>query len=57
MADSQAMIAFRKQCQDHYISFTLAICGLDRNVGVIANAAPDPDRDLIVGSGHPDCGN
>ena len=57
MTTCDALTDFQHLCQEYYTCFTLAVWGLKRNVDDLDAASPDKEKNLIVGSGHPDEGN
>jgi hypothetical protein len=56
MSTIQAITDFQHACQKYYICHTFARLGLADYAKKLASGAKEPDKKLIVGTGHPDAG-
>lgn len=55
--NSAALTEFQHACQQHFVCYTFALSGLEDHVGKLASIAADHEKNLIVGTGHPDEGH
>jgi hypothetical protein len=54
MATSQAITDFQLSCQKYFVCYTFSAAGLQEHAKKLASHSPDHDKQLIVGTGHPD---
>jgi hypothetical protein len=54
---SKAVTEFQHSCQRYYVCYTFSASGLEEHAKKLASIAPDHQKNLIVGTGHPDEGH
>src|SRR5438876_5259041 len=54
MATSQAITDFQRSCQKYFVCYTFTAAGLQDHAKKLASHSPDFDKQLIVGTGHPE---
>jgi hypothetical protein len=57
MGYSYALVDFQKHSQRYYICYSFASMGLQSIMHELMTCDPDPDRNMLVGPGHPKDGN